>query len=160
MDINLTLLGQLITFLIFVGFTMKYVWPPMMSAIESRQKEVADGLEAADRGRRELEESKKQVSAMLAEAREDAKGILSQANARSAALLEAAEQRGREAFDNALKKAQEEIKRSYSKAAQELKQEEGEWLMTALEHILSQKLDPDQRARLLETAVAEIASNE
>ncbi|HSW70618.1 MAG TPA: F0F1 ATP synthase subunit B, partial [Gammaproteobacteria bacterium] len=90
MNINATLLGQLITFAILVWFTMRYVWPPIMKAMHEREKKIAAGLEAAERNKRELEMGEQKVISMIKAAKLEAVHILEQANKRSAQIMDEA----------------------------------------------------------------------
>jgi len=90
LNINLTLIGQAISFAIFVWFCMKYVWPPITSALEQRKKTIADGLSAAELGQQSLEKAKADVEAKLAEAKSEAKNIISMAEKRQGDILDEA----------------------------------------------------------------------
>ena len=90
MDINLTIIGQAIAFAIFVWFTAKFVWPPLMTAIETRQKAIADGLAAAEKGKLELANADKKTVEVLGEARGRANEIISSAEKRAAQMIEEA----------------------------------------------------------------------
>lgn len=79
MNINLTLFAQSVTFAALIWFTAKFVWPPLLGAIERRQKEIADGLAAGERGRNELEQASKRSAEAVDEARQRASGIIAQA---------------------------------------------------------------------------------
>jgi len=79
LNINLTLIGQAISFAIFVLFCMKYVWPPITSALEERRKKIADGLSAAELGQQALEKAKVDVDSKLSEAKSEAKNIIAMA---------------------------------------------------------------------------------
>ncbi|HEX7718185.1 MAG TPA: F0F1 ATP synthase subunit B, partial [Woeseiaceae bacterium] len=83
MDINMTLLGQSIAMLVFVWFCMKFIWPPIMNAIEERQTKIADGLAAAERGQKSLDDAKSEAGKIIGDARKQATGILDQAHARA-----------------------------------------------------------------------------
>ena len=90
MNINLTLIGQLIAFVAFVAFCMRYVWPPIAGAMAERQNKIADGLAAADRAGHDLEVAKQQADEQLAEAKREAAGIIEAANKRAQAVVEEA----------------------------------------------------------------------
>jgi len=89
-NLNITLLGQMITFALLVWFTMKLVWPPLMRAMAERQKNIADGLAQAERSRRELELAQKKAVDIIREAREDAAGVIAEAGKRAAKIVEEA----------------------------------------------------------------------
>ena len=90
MNINLTLIGQLIAFVAFVAFCMRYVWPPIAGAMAERQDKIAEGLAAADRAGHDLEIAQQQVDEQLAEAKREAAGIIEAANKRAQAVVEEA----------------------------------------------------------------------
>ena len=90
MNINLTLIGQAISFAIFVLFCMKYVWPPITSALEERRKKIADGLSAAELGQQALEKAKVDVDSQLSEAKSEAKNIIAMAEKRQGDILDEA----------------------------------------------------------------------
>ena len=90
MDINATLIGQVLGFLILVWFTWKFIWPPLLGAIEQRQKKIADGLAAADRGQKDLEEARGRADDIVREARDKAAQVLEQAHKRSTEVMDEA----------------------------------------------------------------------
>jgi len=90
MNFNATLIGQSITFVLFVWFCMKFVWPPIMNALEARKKQIADGLAAADRGKHELELAAKKAGDNMRDAKAQAAEVLAQAEKRAAQMVEEA----------------------------------------------------------------------
>ena len=86
MNFNATLIGQLIAFTVFVAFCMKYVWPPIIAAIEERQKKIADGLAASERAEKDLELAQSSVTDKLREAKDDASKIIDQAKRRASQI--------------------------------------------------------------------------
>ena len=90
MNMNATLLGQAITFVLFVWFCMKFIWPPVINAIEKRQKEIADGLASAETAKKDLELAKANTSDIMQQAKVEANAIIEQANKRKAIILEEA----------------------------------------------------------------------
>ena len=93
MNINLSLFAQALTFALFIWFTVKFVWPPLLRAIEQRQKQIAEGLAAAERGKQDLEEASRRTAELLREARQQAQDILGQAEKRGAEMIEEAQRR-------------------------------------------------------------------
>ena len=92
MDINLTLIGQALTFGIFVWFTMKFVWPPIVKVMRERQQQIADGLAAAEKGSRDLEEAQMKAEGIISEAKANAAAIMDGANSRANATIEESKQ--------------------------------------------------------------------
>ncbi|MEK7792503.1 MAG: F0F1 ATP synthase subunit B, partial [Pseudomonadota bacterium] len=109
MNINLTLISQAIAFSIFIWFTVKYIWPPLLRAIEERQKTIADGLAAGERGRHELELASQRSSDTLKEAKQRASEIVLQAEKRAAEIVEEAKNSAREEGDRIIAGAKAEI---------------------------------------------------
>jgi len=94
-DVNATLIGQLLTFLVLVWFTMKYVWPPITGAIQNREKTIAAGLEAAERGKRELEQAEHSALTIVRDAKLEATQIIDQAHKRSTQIVDEAKENAR-----------------------------------------------------------------
>lgn len=109
MNFNATLIGQMITFGLLVLFTMKYVWPPIMQAMQDRQKRIADGLASAERGVREQELAKAKAAQMLKEAKQHAAEIVAQAQKRANEVIEQSKQEARVEGDRQLAAAKAEI---------------------------------------------------
>ena len=87
MNLTVTMIAQAITFFVFILFCAKFVWPPLMRAIEARQKTIAEGLAAGERGRQDLDQASKQTAQMLAQARQQAQDIVGQADRRAAQIV-------------------------------------------------------------------------
>ena len=156
MDINATLIGQFITFAVLVWFTMKYIWPPIVKALHDRETKIAAGLEAAERGKRELEMAEHQVSAVLREAKREASQIIEQANLHAARLVEEAKGKAKQEGSRIIEMAQGEIDREVTKAKEALKSQLATLATLAAEKIIEQKLDPSIHRDLLNNLAAEI----
>lgn len=156
MNINATLLGQFITFAILVWFTMRYVWPPIMKAMHEREKKIAAGLEAAERSKRELEQSEHKVMNMLREAKVQAAQILEQANKRSALVLDEAKEQAREEQKRIIALAQEEIAREVNQTKEKLKMQLANLAIAGAEKLVRHHLDSAKQMALLDEFVAEI----
>lgn len=156
MDINATLIGQLITFTIFVVFTMKYVWPPLTKAMEDRQKTIADGLEAAERGQRELELAQGRSAEVLREAKAQAAEIIEQAKVRAQGIVEESKGQARTEGDRLLILAKTEIEQEKQKAKQELIHQMADIAVSGAEKILKRQIDKAANDRLLDELIAEI----
>ncbi len=156
MDINLTLLGEVITFSVFIWFTMKFVWPPMMNAMNERQKKIADGLAAAEQGQRELELARIKVKEQLLEAKTDAAGILEQANQRAGSIVEDAKGRARDEGDRLLQLAKGEIDQEYNTAKELLMKKVSKIVVAGAEKILQREVDQNNNDHLIKELVEEI----
>ncbi|MCD6047287.1 MAG: synthase subunit [Gammaproteobacteria bacterium] len=141
MEINLTLIGQLITFAIVVWFTMKYVWPPLTQAISQRQKQIADGLAAAEEGQRERLKATEDAAQLLAQAKQDAAQILDQAHKRGNALIEQAKVEALQENQRLLATAKSEIAQEVNAAKEALQQQLGQLIISGAEKILKREVD-------------------
>ena len=121
MNINLTLIGQAISFAIFVWFCMKYVWPPITSALEKRKKTIADGLAAAEKGQQSLENAKVEIDKLLLGGKDEAKNIISMAEKRADDIVDEANQKAAQESLNKIKIAEQEIEQLANKVKSDLK---------------------------------------
>lgn len=150
MDINATLIGQGITFFIFILVTMKLVWPPIQKAMHERQQRIADGLAAAERGARDLELAKDEVARLLKEAREQATDLLSQANKRGAELVEEAKQQARAEGERLIHAARAQIEQETDRAREQLRKEVAQIAVIGASRILAREIDAKAHAELLD----------
>src|SRR5687768_4228907 len=109
MNLNLTLLGEMLTFAIFIWFTMRFVWPPLMAALEERREKIAAGLAAADKGHRELEMAQHKIDEMMTEAKGQVAHIIEQANQRANHIIEEAKARARVEGDRLITLAKRDV---------------------------------------------------
>lgn len=149
MDINATLIGQLLTFILLTWFTMKYVWPPIMSALAEREKKIAEGIAAAERSQRELLQTEASVSEILQNAKLEANQIIDQGHKRSTQLLENAKENARAESQRILEQAQDEIVRQVSQAKEELRKQVTTLAIAGAEKIIKKNLDAQTNAALL-----------
>ena len=149
MNINLTLFAQAAVFLAFIGFTIKFIWPPMVRAIEARQKNVADGLAAADQGRKSLEVSAKQATEEIDAARKLAAEILGQAEKRAAQMIEAAKAAAKEESGREKAAAKAEIEQDVSRARETLREQVASLAVAGAEKILRREVNAQSHADLL-----------
>jgi F-type H+-transporting ATPase subunit b len=150
MNINLTLIGQSITFAIFVWFCMKYVWPPIVNALEARRKQIADGLAAADRGKHELELAGKRATESLHEAKQKAAEIIAQAEKRSAQIIDEAKSAAKVEGERQLAAAQAEIEQEAFRAREQLREQVANLVIAGAEKVLRREVDAKAHADLLE----------
>jgi F-type H+-transporting ATPase subunit b len=150
MNLNLTLVAQAITFAAFIWFTVKFVWPHMLRAIETRQKTIADGLAAAEQGRRSLETSTRQAEDEMKKARERAADILSQAEKRAAQMVEAAKTTAREEGNREKAAAKAEIAQEVTRAREQLRDRVATLAVAGAEKILRREVDARAHGELLE----------
>ena len=151
MNINLTLFAQAIVFAAFIWFTAKFVWPYMLRAIETRQKTIADGLAAAEQGRRSLETSTRQAEEAVTQARSRAAEILAQAEKRAAQLVDEARMAAREEGNREKAAAKAEIEQEVTRAREQLRHHVASLAVAGAEKILRREVDPRAHADLLES---------
>ena len=156
MEINATLIGQLITFIILVWFTMKYVWPPITKAMHDREKKIASGLEAAERGKRELEQAAHKALSIIREAKQEAANIVDQAHKRSVQIVDEAKENAKEECRHLLERANDEITREISQAKDGLRKQLAGLAVAGAEKIIKRNLDLATQTALLDEFVAEI----
>jgi F-type H+-transporting ATPase subunit b len=151
MNINLTLLTQAIVFAAFIWFTVKFVWPYMLRAIETRQKTIADGLAAAEQGRRSLETSTHQAEEAVTQARSRAAEILGQAEKRAAELVDEARSAAKEEGNREKAAAKAEIEQEVTRAREQLRDHVASLAVAGAEKILRREVDAKAHADLLES---------
>jgi F-type H+-transporting ATPase subunit b len=155
-NINLTLIIQMIVFLLLVFFTMSYIWPPLMRAVEERQRKIAQGLAAADRGEQELAQARQGAEAILREARERAGQIIDQAQHRANDIMEQARSSANQEGQRLVASAQQQIGLEASRARETLRREVGEIVVTAASKLLEREIDPSAHQDLINKLAAQI----
>jgi F-type H+-transporting ATPase subunit b len=156
MNINLTLIGQLLSFVVFVWFTMKYVWTPIMGALETRKKEIAAGLAAAERGQHEQELAKERAKGVLHEAKSQAADIVSQAQRRAAEIIDEAKTNARGEGERILTAAQAEIEQETNRARETLREKVGQLAIAGAEKILRKEINADAHKDIVKSLAEEI----
>ena len=156
MNINLTLIGQSITFLFFVWFCMKFVWPPIMGALQERQKRIADGLAAAERGQHEQELAEKAAAEKLHEAKAQAGEIIAHAQKRASEIVDEAKGDARTEGERLLAAAQSEIEQEVNRAKETLRQQVAGIAVAGASKVLEREIDESAHGDILDKLVAEI----
>lgn len=156
MDINASLIGQAITFAILVWFTMKFVWPPLVKAMDERTARIADGLAAADRARQDLENAEKKSADRLREAKIQAAEIITQAEKRSAQLIDEAKAQAKLEGERLLAGAHAEVEQQIQHAREALRQQVAELAVAGAEKILQREVDQNKHAEILASIKAEL----
>ena len=150
MNINFSLIAQALAFALFIWFTIKFVWPPLLTAIEARQKQIADGLAAGEQGRKSLDASKRQAEEAILEARSRAAEIVSQAEKRAAQLVEEAKGAAKEEGAREKAAAKAEIGQEVQRARELLREQVAALAVAGAEKILRREVDARSHAELLE----------
>lgn len=153
MNINLTLLAQAVSFAILIWFTVKFVWPPLLTAVETRQKTIADGLAAAERGKHDLELAAKRAADELRGAKEKASEIIALAEKRANDIIEEAKNNAKTEGDRIIAGAKAEIDQEVNRAKEGLRQQVAELAVAGAEKILRREIDAKAHGDML-TAIA------
>lgn len=156
MEINFTLVIQMLVFAVFVWFTMKYVWPPLQKALEDRQAKIADGLAAAERGHRELELTQQRVSEELKSAKAKAHDIIEKANYRANQLIDEAKEEAIKQASQIAKLAEENLEQEINRAKDALRKDVGKLAVAGAEKILMREIDEKQNQVLIDNLIEEI----
>lgn len=156
MNINLTLIGQTISFFFFVLFCMKFVWPALISIMEEREKKIADGLEAADRADKDLELAQKKATQQLREAKEEAAAIIEQANKRAGQIVEEAKDQAKAEGDRLKAAAEAEVEQEVNRAKEELRGKVAALALAGAEKVLAASIDEKANSELVNQLAAEL----
>ena len=150
MNINLTLIGQAISFTIFVWFCMRFIWPPVTDALAARKKRIADGLADADAARTERERAEQEAQQTTGQAREEASRILAQAERRAGEIVAEARTTAKTEGERILTQAQEEIEKNTQQVREQLRGEVATLAVAGAEAVLQREVDAAAHADALE----------
>jgi F-type H+-transporting ATPase subunit b len=155
-NINLTLIGQMLAFVAFVVFCMKYVWPPIMAAMQEREQKIADGLAAAERAEHDLALAREKSMERLREAKEEAAGIVDSANRRARQIVEEAKEAAEVEASRVKAAAQAEIEQETNRAREQLRSQVAVLSLVGAEKVLGAAVDQSAHADLVEKLAAEL----
>jgi F-type H+-transporting ATPase subunit b len=150
MSLNATLLIQMTVFAVVVLFSMKFIWPIIMEAIEERNKNISDGLAAAEKGQKKLSDAESEVTGLISKAKKQATTILDQANTRASSIVETAKTKGGEERDKIISTAQEEAEQELNKLKEDLKKDLAGLAVAGAEKVLSREINEDDHKDLLD----------
>ncbi len=156
MNINLTLFGQMAAFVCFVLFCMKYVWPPILAAMQERTEKIADGLAAADRASHDLELAKEKAVERLKEAKVEASGIVESANKRASQIVDEAKEAALVEADRVKVSAQADIEQEVNRAREQLRGQVATLAMAGAEKVLGAAIDQQAHADLVDKLASEL----
>lgn len=156
MNINATLIGELIAFLVFVLFCMKYVWPPIIGAIEARQQKIADGLAASDRAEQDLRLAQEKAKQQLVDAKAQASALIDQAKKREAQIIDEAAMKAQAEREKILAQAKAEVEAERIRAKEELRKQVAALAVAGAERILQRSIDEAAHSDILEKLVTEL----
>ena len=156
MNINATLLGQTVAFVIFIAICWKYVWPPIIAIMEEREKRISDGLEAAKKADDSLEEAQLAFDQEMNKAKAEAAEILEKANTRASQIVSDATVKAGTEAEKILTSASKTIENDVNKAKEELRKKMSELIIETSEKILGEEITPDKHQELLTKAASEL----
>lgn len=156
MNINLTLIGQMLAFVAFVVFCMKYVWPPILAAMAEREQKISDGLAAADRASHDLELAQEKAVERLKEAKTEAAGIVDAANRRANQIVDEAKDAAVAEADRVKAAAQAEIEQETNRAREQLRGQVAALSLAGAEKVLGASIDADAHADIVDKLAAEL----
>lgn len=156
MNITATLIGQIVAFILLIWFINRFLWGPLSSMMENRQKRIADGLAAAEKGRHELEAAEKHAQEQMQEAKNKAAEILAQAEKRANEIVEEAKGTGRTESERIVTAAHAQIDQEITRAREELRGQVVSIAVAGAEKILKREIDPKAHNDLLKDLVAQV----
>lgn len=156
MNINITLLVQMLVFITFVWFTMRFVWPPLSKAMEERRDKIADGLSAAERGHQSLELAQRRAKEELHAAKEKAHDIIEAANQRAIQMIEEAKIVAKEQAEHQAKFMQEQLLQEANHVRLTLRQGVASLVVAGAEKILRRELDESTNSHLIDALIEEV----
>jgi len=156
MNLNATIIGQIIAFFVFAWFCKNYIWPPIVAALDERQKKIAEGLEAAGRAEKDLELAQEKAAELLKEAKTDSAGILDQANKRASQIVDEAKEQAREEGQRMIASAQAEIEQEIERAKEQLRAQVAAIAVSGAEKILESSVDERAHSDLLDQLAANL----
>jgi F-type H+-transporting ATPase subunit b len=156
MEIGMTLLGQALSFALLIWFTVKYIWPPLVGAIEERQQRIAEGLAAADRSQKDLAQAQDKANEALKEARVKANEIIDQAHQRAVQMIEQAKQDAIAEADRQKALAVADIDAATNRAREGLRSQVSALAVSGAEKLLRREIDPAAHKALLDELAAQL----
>lgn len=156
MNINYTIFGQSLTFIVFVLFCMKYIWPALINVMQEREKRIADGLEAAARADKDLELAQKQATEQMHKAKEDAASIIDQANKRANQIIDEAKEQAKLDAERIKAAAHADVALEMSQAREELRGQVAKLALIGAEKVLGASVDEQAHAAMLNQLAAEL----
>ncbi len=156
MNINLTLIAQMITFAFFIWFCMKFVWPPIMNALEERKAKIADGLAAAEKGQHEEELAKNRAVEILKEAKDQAQTIITQADKRASEIVEESKDTAKVEAERIVTAATAEIEQESNRAREALRGQVVNLAVQGASKVLKKEIDAKANEDLLKDLVAQL----
>ncbi len=156
MNINATMIGQMVTFMVFVWFCMKFIWPPLIGVLAERSKKITDGLSAAERAQQDLSLAQEKATHQLKEAKQQGSEVIDQAHKRASQIVDEAKDQAREEADRIIKAAQADVEQEFNRAREELRSMVGKVAIAGAEKLLETSVDAQKHGELLDKLAAEL----
>ena len=156
MNINATLIGQAIVFFVLIWFCVKFIWPPLIKAVEDRQKKIAEGLAAAERGQTELQSAHGEAQSIINAARDQAKKIVDQAHKREVEIVDEARSTALEEGKRIVENSRQDAAQEKNRARDELRKDVASLAVAGASRLLQREIDPKAHADLIEQLAREI----
>jgi F-type H+-transporting ATPase subunit b len=156
MNINLTLIGQSITFIFFIWFCMKFVWPPIMAALNERKTKIADGLSAAEKGKHDEELAKQRAAEYLKDAKAQAQEIIRQSEKRAAEIVDEAKTAAKAEADRLVVAAHAEIEQNVNRAREQLRGQVVTLAVAGARKVLKKEIDEKANADLIKDLAGQL----
>ena len=156
MNINATMIGQMVTFVVFVWFCMKFIWPPLIGVLAERSKKIADGLSAAERAQKDLSLAQEKATHQIKEAKQQGAEVIDQAHKRASQIVDEAKDQAREEADRIIKSAQADVEQEFNRAREELRSMVGQVAIAGAEKLLETSVDAQKHGELLDKLAAEL----
>jgi len=156
MNINATLIGQSLTFILFVIFCMKFVWPPIMQALNDRKKQIADGIAAAERGQNEQVLAENRATETLHEAKQQAGEIINQAQKRASEIVDEAKNDAKIEGERIITAANAELDQEVNRAKEQLRAQVSTLVVAGASKILEREIDEQAHSGMLDDLVSQI----
>ncbi len=152
MSINATLIGQMITFTLLVWFTMQYIWPPLIKALEERKKKISEGLAAAEKGQEDIKLAEKKANKYLKEAKAESANIIALAQKRANEIVEESKNTAKSEGEKIIESAKAQIEQETQQAKESLRKEVSSLALKAAEQILQEEVDKTKHKDILSKA--------
>ncbi|MGE3319345.1 MAG: F0F1 ATP synthase subunit B [Candidatus Berkiella sp.] len=156
MNINLTLFGQMITFVLFVWITKRFIWPPVIKALKERQAKIADGLAAAEKGHLELQRAKEQIALDLKASKEEGAGIILEAKKQADTIVDQARQQAHDEGQRIIQQAHAEVEQMVLHAKEALRNQVATIAIVGAEKVLGRTIDSGVHQSMLDKLAQEI----
>lgn len=156
MNINMTFIGQMLSFAVFVWICMTYLWPPIVNAMRERQETIAKGLHQAEKAERELKSARQSAESELSRARAQGQELLEQARQRASQIVDDAKELARQEADRIREAAQQDAEQEFARVREQMRKQVAALAVAGAEKILQEAVDADRHQAMLDRLAAEL----